>query len=490
MTKKHPKWYVSSALALAALAVLAVMVLAGITGREKQHRYFAIHQEDGRYILFADGKQIQSGEGKVTIVHSLDLSRAMITVRPQGDVYMAQGETLRLMAQGAKAARPSVSGQGILYQTGEGVFLYRNGKTVSIGPIDGHLRDCVISPDGGTVGYIRDGAGWCYSGGRVHKIGQNIQWYGVADGGKYLYFADWDARKSYVQRGWNEGRRMELPGAPGAFNRDLSEAVLWHLPGEDHCWDGHLLVKGKKLIPLGETGQVWFFTGPEEELWEGTVKLGGQTTVVADLRSFQGHFYTTVDTRFSSAYQPKYAARLYLLDGEPRLLQKGLREGAVCVSGKTAYYVDDLLELYRLDLQGEPEKLEEFVEEIWAVNFGDGAYCQDINQGSSFYIDGEQGKAALAFDRIQAVFSGGEGQTALLSCSRTEDGTAYRELWADRQGDSRMLLKEEKDTGWKWSWMDGGLWLYDTQAEKAFFVGTSEFDSLWETGFPEKGADQ
>ncbi|MCL2020310.1 MAG: zinc ribbon domain-containing protein [Oscillospiraceae bacterium] len=254
------KKVVLAAVAAVFVLILAVALFLAIGPSKYQSvkgAVFAFPIDSETSIIFPHKKAGVKVEGEVYgYSMSLDGTKAAITVR---DEDSEDGYTLYIVGSKVEKIDRDVrdfwfapNGGGVVYskyydddEAGE-LFLWNGGSSKKISN-DLALRDgwyskypaydCVISPDGKTVGFVADKGGddfigIVWTGGKENELDRRELFVpaAVSNGAKYVYYyRDFDGDRSlFVQRGLNENTRTRLGTGAYivAFNNDLSQVVL------------------------------------------------------------------------------------------------------------------------------------------------------------------------------------------------------------------------------------------------------------------------
>lgn len=224
-----------------------VIRIENVDGKNRQVQVI----QDGVELALLDGEPHN-------VAVNLEGTRAFFILAPgkfdPGTVYKVENGELTVLAENVDDIYMSQNFKAFYYTHGDDeLSVWQEGKHTHLGKCDPILNYKTISPDGQIVGFTLHDAAYYYMDGKTVKFGDHMNWMAIADGGRYLYFRDTEAQKYYVQRGFDESTRMELPGMPGVMNSDLSQAMLSDYSPETgwHTW---ILVEGQKVMDLGDQG--------------------------------------------------------------------------------------------------------------------------------------------------------------------------------------------------------------------------------------------
>ncbi|MCL2071148.1 MAG: hypothetical protein FWH07_02820 [Oscillospiraceae bacterium] len=245
-TKKAFKIAVPIAI-LMLVAVVAAIFFGGNTPYGERKDLVLFHGVNKTFIAFNNGTQTETDFKVHDIQHSLDGAAAAImfdfdSTAGKGTLYYARGELLHYVADNVYGYALADSGDSVIYFTelnssgNTAVLNLYDGSVGSVGVIDNDVfydrysssASTVISPDGETVFYLKDGNGYVSTGGDAgFEIGVgNITPIAVADGAKYLYYT---LGGSFVVQSGTNGEPLEIAGGSVYgifFNNDYSQVVF------------------------------------------------------------------------------------------------------------------------------------------------------------------------------------------------------------------------------------------------------------------------
>lgn len=379
---------------------------------------------------------------------NLDGSRVCFEVGLDGKrkLYQAEGNQVREISGNMLNFYGCLTGECVSYKDPSlKLHWYHDGADQILGECDEAWKAVRVSPNGRTVGFVCDGTAYLARDGQVEVFGKNLEFFAIADEGRYVYCKDPESKTFFVQRGMDPGTRMELPGVPMHVNRDLSQAIVTTFSVEEgvHSW---LLREGRVLHDLGT--QVWRpIESPAYPSWDD---LGPEIFWVKDLSELLFGTFDEKPYRDGAPYTPK--------DPTPRLCRLGAGDKPeilfenVCpygnafkwYGGDTLYYCENLPgNFYFADIR--KKKMKVLAEETnWVLIAGDGSgiyYREPGPDGAYYYreIGGAPGKleGSEEWGYCTGVYLGRDTDKILLAAQkRNEDKW---NVYAASRGDLTLL---------------------------------------------------